>query len=65
MRREHRGLSLLTGQTFTLETEGLLPPRPFQIHHVRQTLQEASALRTVERWLWLAGSAALLAAALF
>lgn len=65
MRREHRGLSLLTGRTFTLETEGLLPPRPFRIHDVRQTLQEASAQRTVERWLWLASCAALLAAALF
>lgn len=65
MRREHRGLSLLTGQTFTLETEGLLPPRPFKIHHVRQTLQQAAALRTVERWLWLAVSAALLATTLF
>ncbi|MCC6272647.1 MAG: hypothetical protein IT572_04210 [Deltaproteobacteria bacterium] len=65
MRREHRGLSLLTGQTFTLETEGLLRPRNFRTHDVRQTLQEASAQRTVEHWLWLASGAVLLAAALF
>lgn len=64
MKRAYQGRSLLTDQSITFATEGLLRPRNFHTQEVRKTFAEATARRTVERWLWLAGSSALLALAM-
>ena len=60
-----QGRSLLTGQRISVQFENGVLPSSFRSPQVLDILREASAQRTLERWIWLAGSSALLAAAMW
>lgn len=60
-----QGRSLITGRPISVEFETAVLHSSFRSPQVQDILREASALRTLERWVWLAGSSALLAAAMW